>query len=107
MFVSLSCTAFYPLFSLLYPILFLLLFLETLSLSIPIFRDALMLFIWCFDSLLAPYPMNSFFSLFLKLSELLVHEFLDNLSGNLNRIVDNIPTVTKIIEIVSKFFDLA
>lgn len=22
---------------------------------------SLMLFIWCFDSLLAPYPMNSFF----------------------------------------------
>jgi len=35
-------------------------------------KMSLMLFIWCFDSLLAPYPMNSFFSLFLKLSELLL-----------------------------------
>jgi len=25
-----------------------------------------MLFIWCFDSLLAPYPMNSFFLSFCK-----------------------------------------
>jgi len=43
-------------------------------------RMSLMLFIWCFDLLLAPYPMNSFFSLFLKLSELLIP-----LSGNLSR----------------------
>jgi hypothetical protein len=27
---------------------------------------SLMLFIWCFDSLLAPYPMNSFFLSFFK-----------------------------------------
>ena len=32
---------------------------------------SVMLFIWCFDSTLAPYTMNSFFSRFSKLSEVL------------------------------------
>jgi len=33
---------------------------------------SVMLFIWCFDSTLAPYTMNSFFSRFSKLSEVLI-----------------------------------
>jgi hypothetical protein len=34
----------------------------------------LLLFIWCFDSLPAPYPMNSFFLPLLKMSVVLIYE---------------------------------
>jgi len=40
---------------------------------------SVMLFIWCFDSTLAPYTMNSFFSRFSKLSEVLMIMSVSNL----------------------------
>ena len=44
---------------------------------------SLMLFTWCFSSLLAPYPMNSFFvTLFSKLSEVLKDQGTQNITGS-------------------------